>query len=97
MGLIDKFTSSELLEYKDLKRKMLDAYSTNEINLHYQYILELFDRVELRTQIEEAVNKGKKEVINDLLRNGMSIAEVSKYTSISYGIIEKMERNLSSK
>lgn len=91
MALIDNFTEDELLEYKKVKDRMLAAYTTKEIKYYDKKIHDIFDRVESRTKIKNAVDTGRVEIINSLLRNGMSIDEVVKHTSLSIKCIEELK------
>lgn len=94
MALIDKFTKDELLEYKILKEKMLTADTTNEVRYYDKKIHDIFDSVEFRNEIEKAIDIGRVEIIMSLLRNGMSVAEVVKYTPFSIEFIEELKRDL---
>ncbi|MFD2628006.1 hypothetical protein [Oceanobacillus kapialis] len=94
MALIDKFTEEELLEYKKLKDRMLAAYTTKEIKYYDKKIHDIFDNVEYRSEIENAVETGRVEIIMSLLRNGMSIEQVVKHTSFNIKYIEDIKRSL---
>ncbi|WP_419893520.1 hypothetical protein [Oceanobacillus kimchii] len=94
MALIDKFTKDELLEYKILKDKMLNADTTNKIRYYEKKIHDIFDSVEYRIKIEKAIDIGRTEIIMSLLHNGMSIEEVVKHTPFSVRFIEELKRDL---
>lgn len=80
MSILNHIKAHELLEYKVLQQQVMKAASTEEIQHYESKIHNIFDQIEYRILIEKSIEIGRLEIIENMLRQGMTIEDVAQFT-----------------